>query len=187
MNQYCTQCGADLIEGARFCKKCGAQVTPTQPTVDYQAQNRTSEYAAPSYQWQAPGQDYNQYPYQTPYQPPLAPMAQAGLKPNVAGMLCYPLLVITGIIFLVLAPFNRDRFVKFHAYQAIFFGVGLFLARIAINIASIVLPWFLENLLFRGLNLITLVGIIYAMYKAYHNEQAKLPLVGDLAEQQAAK
>ena len=112
MAKFCTQCGAQVDETAKFCKKCGARLAPTQssgysaPTID----NQTSNYQGPS------GFGAAQPPYQQPYQAPQpGPAAHADLKPNVAGMLCYPLSFITGILFLVLTPYNRDRFVRFHA------------------------------------------------------------------------
>lgn len=114
-------------------------------------------------------------------------MGQSDLKGNVAAMLTYPLLFVTGILFLVLAPYNKDRFIRFHAYQSIFFTVALFILNIALGIASIVLPWFLENMLYGGLRLLGLAGIVWLMYEAYQGKSTKLPVVGDWAEQQARK
>src|SRR5262245_7124422 len=125
MSKFCTQCGAQVDDTAKFCKKCGAKLTPTQsqgysaPTINQQTSNyqaqQTSNYQGPS------GFGAAQPPYQQPYQAPQhGPASQADLKPNVAGMLCYPLSFISGILFLVLTPYNRDRFVRFHAWQSIF-------------------------------------------------------------------
>lgn len=52
------------------------------------------------------------------------PAASAGLQPNTAGALAYLCGLITGIIFLVIDPFKTDRFVRFHAFQSIFFNVA---------------------------------------------------------------
>ena len=43
---------------------------------------------------------------------------------NVASALCYLLGLITGIIFLVLTPYNRNPVVRFHAFQSIFLNVA---------------------------------------------------------------
>lgn len=43
-----------------------------------------------------------------------------GLEDNVAGALAY-VTIIPAIVFLVLEPFNRKRFVRFHAFQCLFF------------------------------------------------------------------
>ena len=52
-----------------------------------------------------------------------AAAAGSGLTPNVAGALAYLLGFITGVLFLVIDPFKNDRFVRFHAFQSIFFNV----------------------------------------------------------------
>jgi uncharacterized membrane protein len=172
MTRFCHQCGAQVAEGMRFCNKCGTPLLPTQPQPGTQQQQQP-----PNYQ-QTPG--YGQYPYQ----PPAAPAAGGDLKPNVAGLLCYPLSFVTGIIFLVLAPYNRDRFVKFHAYQSIFLFAALFVASIVLGI---VLPWRLEGAMMGLLRLVFLAGTGYSMYKAYQGETFKLPLIGEWAERQSRK
>src|SRR5215468_9237630 len=180
MAKFCTQCGAQVDETAKFCKKCGARLAPAQstgysaPTITDQPRNyqETSRFDA--------GQPPYQQPYQAPYQ---GPVPQADLKPNVAGMLCYPLSFITGILFLALTPYNRDRFVKFHAWQSIFF----FLAMLVLSFAMRILPWPLDWMFLSVLQLSALGGTGWLMYKAYNNERFKLPLIGDWAEKQASK
>jgi uncharacterized membrane protein len=180
MAKFCTQCGAQVDDTAKFCKKCGARLAPTQPA-GYSAP--TIDQQSPNYQ-EPSGFGAAQPPYQQPYQPPYqGPASQADLKPNVAGMLCYPLSIITGILFLVLTPYNRDRFVRFHAWQSIFF----FLAMLVLSFALRILPWFLEWFFFSAFRLLALGGTAWLMYKAYNNELFKLPLIGDWAEKQASK
>jgi uncharacterized membrane protein len=184
MAKFCTQCGAQVDETAKFCKKCGARLAPTQssgygaPTINDQSSNyQSSNYQAPS------GFGPGQSPYQQPYQ---APAPRADLKPNVAGMLCYPLFFITGILFLVLTPYNRDRFIRFHAWQSIFFFLALFILSVALRL----LPWPLNELsgmYFSLLRVLALGGTAWLMYKAYHNEWFKLPVLGEWAENQASK
>jgi len=184
MAKFCTQCGAQVDETAKFCKKCGAQLTPTQsqgysaPTINQQASNYQAQSGFGSAQ--PPYQQPNQQPYQAPYQ---APAPQADLKPNVAGMLCYPLSFITGILFLVLTPYNRDRFVRFHAWQSIFFSLAIFVLSLALQ----VLPWPLDWMSLYAVRLLALGGTGWLMYKAYQNERFKLPIVGEWAENQASK
>ena len=96
--------------------------------------------------------------------------------------------VITGIIFLVIAPHNRDRFVRFHAFQAIFLGVTWFVLAIVLSVLSNMVPWPLSvvmGLLFWVVRLGFLGVWIFLMYKAYNHEKFKLPVIGDLAEKQA--
>lgn len=109
------------------------------------------------------------------------PLSAPGLSSNVAGALCYLFGLITGIIFLVLAPYNQNKLVRFHAFQSIF-----------LNIAWIVL-WVVLGLLTHGLiifasPLIALAGLViwlYMMYTAFNDRKIKLPVIGDLAEKQA--
>lgn len=49
-----------------------------------------------------------------------AQAATGGLTDNVAGMLAY-VTIIPAIIFLIMEPYNRSRFVRFHAFQFHFF------------------------------------------------------------------
>ncbi|MFN0084432.1 MAG: zinc-ribbon domain-containing protein [Blastocatellia bacterium] len=174
MTRFCHQCGTQVQEAQRFCNKCGAPLVSTQPTVP------PGQYAPP----QSPGYPqtpgYGQYPYQ-PSQPPAA---SGELRPHIAAMLCYPLSVITGILFLILTPYNRNRFIKFHAYQAIFFFAALLVLNVALRV---LLPWPLEGVMLGFLRMLALGGTAYSMYKAYQGEKFKLPLLGDLAEQQADK
>ena len=184
MTKFCTQCGATVNEAARFCNKCGARLLPTQP-----AQPETT----PPVTYQTPPnpqqpQSFGQTPYQPPYQAPYqSPAANADLKPNVAGLLCYPLSFITGILFLVLTPYNKDQFVRFHAYQSIFFFVAMVILNIILGVITIMTPWFLDNLLWTSLRLLALGGTGWLMYQAYLGNKYKLPVIGDLAENQAAK
>ncbi len=59
---------------------------------------------------------------------PAAGAPAAGMQDNVAGGLCYVLGLITGIIFLVLEPYNRNRAIRFHAFQSIFVHVAIIAA-----------------------------------------------------------
>lgn len=165
---FCPNCGS-AVEGT-FCAKCGAQVSGGAPPPG----------AGP-----APG--YNPSPgYQAP---PAA--AATGMSENMAAALCYLLGILTGIIFLVLAPYNQNRTIRFHAFQSIFFGVGIFVAWIALLILSIVLHvlpivgTILSLLLYLVLSVGIFVVWIMLMYKAYNNEMWVLPIVGPLAQKQA--
>ena len=45
-----------------------------------------------------------------------AMQASGTMTDNVASALCYVLGLITGILFLVLPPYNRNRSIRFHAF-----------------------------------------------------------------------
>jgi len=69
--------------------------------------------------------------------PPAA--ASSGMASNVAGLLTYILGFITGIIFLVIDPYKNDKFVRFHAFQSIFFNVAIVVFWIVFTILSTIL------------------------------------------------
>jgi uncharacterized membrane protein len=78
--------------------------------------------------------------------------------------------------------------VRFHAFQAIFLHVAWIALWIVANIFGAILPWGLSliaSLFHLALVLGGLVIWVYVMLKAYNNEKYKLPVIGDIAEQQA--
>ena len=114
-----------------------------------------------------------------------AASAGQGLADNVAGMLAY-VTIIPAIIFLVTAPYNRNRFVRFHSFQCLFLCVALIAVQIALSILTVV-PF----LALITLPLHLLIGFgalavwILLLIKANQGEMYKLPYIGDLAEKQA--
>ena len=97
---------------------------------------------------------------------------KTGLQENVAGLLCYVLGWVTGIIFLILEPENK--FIKFHAIQSIIvFGI--------LTVASWLFSWIFW-LLGTLIGILTFILWIILMYKAYQGERYKLPVAGDIAD-----
>jgi len=112
---------------------------------------------------------------------------------NLAGLLCYLAGIITGILFLVIEPYNKSKFVRFHAFQSIFLFVAWIGVWIVLAILSVILHlvlgfWTAASLV--GL-LHTAVGLgffvlwILLMIKAYQGQKFSLPIIGALAEKQA--
>jgi uncharacterized membrane protein len=125
-----------------------------------------------------------------PAAPAQSGTAAAGLTDNLAGLLCYVFGFITGILFLVLEPYNRNKFIRFHAFQAIFFNIAIIAVMIALSIVGVALHmipmmWALMGLLHLVAWLGSLAVWIFLMIKAYQGQCWKLPVVGDLAEKQA--
>ena len=160
---FCASCGAQLSEGVAFCGSCGAQVGGAAPA------------AAP-----------------TPGAPAPAAAAGGGLAPNVAGALAY-VTIIPAIIFLVMEPYNKDKFIKFHAFQCLFFAAAMVVLWIVMAIMWVVLAfipvlgWILGMLLWFVLVFGSLGLVIFCIYKAYNGEKFMLPVIGKLADQQASK
>ncbi len=120
-----------------------------------------------------------------------SPAAQAGLQENMACALCYLLGILTGVLFLVLEPYNKNRNVRFHAFQSIFVWIAMVVAGIVFGIVATIIAfipfigWTVSVLLWPLYGLATLGLWIMLMYKAYNNQRWVLPIIGPLAEKQA--
>jgi uncharacterized membrane protein len=159
---FCPKCGSVVGEGAGFCPSCGS------------AQGAAAA-AAPS---SAP--------------PPPAPLATAGtgqIDDKVAGLLCYVLGWVTGLIFYII---DKRPYVRFHAAQSIVVFGGL-------AILYIILGMFVSASLFAGglagagsfslgfllypiLGLVGFVLWVLLMVKAYSGQKFRVPVAADIAE-----
>jgi uncharacterized membrane protein len=117
----------------------------------------------------------------------------APLSSNIIGALTYLGGLITGIIFLAVAPYNKDPFVRFHAFQSIFLCLAYFVFTIVggaifgMFFASGL--GFIASLLTLSLTLVRAAFLLlwlFMMYKAYNNERFSLPIIGPLAASKAA-
>lgn len=113
--------------------------------------------------------------------PPQA--AAAGMSDNVAGALCYVLGLITGILFLVLAPYNQNKNVRFHAFQSIILNLAWIVLWIAL---SVVLPFVVQAVVLPLLSLAAVILWIYLIWKTYEGKtKVVLPVIGEFAQKQA--
>jgi len=104
---------------------------------------------------------------------------------NVAAALSY--IWIVGLIFLLIEPYNKNRVVRFHAFQSVFYGVAWMILWFGMHIVFAIMP-FLGLLILPIYALIGLGGFVYWLFlafKAYNNEQYKIPVIGEIAAKQA--
>jgi uncharacterized membrane protein len=111
---------------------------------------------------------------------------------NAAGALAYLAGFITGILFLVIDPYKKDPFVRFHAFQSIFFNVAWIGFWFVWMIVGMVLSAITKGLFFliqMPVDLVLMLGGFclwaYLMYAAYQSKKFRLPVIGALAEKQA--
>lgn len=157
---FCSNCGAE-VQG-NFCAKCGAPVAgPAGGTA-------TPPPSGPAPSTQLPT-----------------------LSDNLAAALCYSLFfILSGVLFLVLEPYSRNRSIRFHAFQSIFVGIAAVATLIGLWIISFVLlviPFLgvvLNMVLYTAVILGFFILWLMLMYKAYNNERWVLPVIGPLAEKQ---
>ena len=159
----CANCGTE--NQGTFCAKCGA------PLAHPAAQPATGAGYAPP--------------------PPAAAVVQSsGMEENLASALCYLAGWITGVLFLVLAPYNTNRTIRFQAFQSIFLAIAMIPVWIVVGIVGAILAHIpVINII--AAFLFPLIGLaffglwIFLMFKAYNKEKIVLPIIGPLAEKQA--
>jgi uncharacterized membrane protein len=121
----------------------------------------------------------------------VAAAAGPGLTRNMAAALAYSLGIITGVLFLVLEPYRRDRFVRFHAMQSILYFVFAVVFNIAWSIVVGILlnisGWVaLASVPLRLMISLAMFGLwLYLMYQAYSEREFRIPILGAIANQQA--
>jgi uncharacterized membrane protein len=151
MPHFCTSCGSGPVDDtASFCPACGRPVL------------------------QIPDANSGAAPVSAP-----VVSSTGGLSENVAGMLAY-VTIIPAIVFLLVAPYNRNRFIRFHSFQCIFLVVAVTIIHLALA-AMPVIGWALSSLV----SLVFLALWVVLLIKAYQGQVFKVPVIGDIAEKQA--
>jgi uncharacterized membrane protein len=106
-----------------------------------------------------------------------------GIQENVAGLLCYVLGWVTGIIFLLI---DKRPWVKFHAAQSIVVFGGLMIIRIGWSFLHGMVGgfagWGMLGLIGLAIWLVGLVLWILLMVKAYQHETFRVPIAADIAD-----
>lgn len=116
-----------------------------------------------------------------------------GIAANVAGLLCYLLWPVASIFFLLAGPYNKDKFVRFHAYQSLLLGLAAIAVGFALSIATAIvglipiLGWLVSSIVWIAFAMCVLVLAILMMSKAYNGERYRLPVIGDAAFRYAEK
>jgi uncharacterized membrane protein len=163
---FCTNCGAQVADGAAFCPSCGrALAVPAGSPAPATAPLATA----------TTGGNVTQ-------------SSTTGLTENVAGALCYVLGWVTGIIFLFI---DKRPFVRFHAAQSIVvFGVltivyWIFNAFFFTMLFSggYALFWLLRDVV----GLAFFILWILLMFKAYQGQRFRVPVAAEFADSLAGK
>lgn len=158
----CTNCHTQF-EG-KFCPTCGT------PAAAANAAPPPPAYQAPAYQ--------------------TAP-ATAGMSDNTVCGLCYLAGFVTGVIFLVLEPYNKNPRIKFHAFQSIIFHGAFIVLMIGLTIVGGIVAHLLGFLGFLFgifqflLWLAGFIGWLFLMIKAFGGSNIVAPVIGPIAQQQS--
>lgn len=116
-----------------------------------------------------------------------------GLDGNVTTLIGY----LIPIVALILIFIEKDnKFVRFHAFQTVFWAAATIVGLIAIVIVGTILGivvgvasdtlalgvWGITMLLYVGIFLAYFGGLIFGAIKSYGGTMTKLPVVGNFAE-----
>ena len=151
---FCGKCGTSVADGVAFCPSCGAPTGPVAVST-------------------GPG----------PVVSSVVAQGNYGLTENVAGLLCYVLGWLTGIIFLIS---DKRPFVRFHAAQSIVVFGALTVLRIILSFGifgTYSLGFFsIWSLISMLVSLVTLVAWIVLMLMAYQGKRFEVPIAAGIAK-----
>ncbi len=111
---------------------------------------------------------------------------QSGLSEAAASGLAY-LTFIPAIIFLIVAPYNQNYNVRFHAWQSIFLSIAWAVVWIVLMVIGVI-P--LLNFVLWALTPIAIIGFfvlwVIVLVQAFLGKRFKIPVVGEIALKQAS-
>jgi uncharacterized membrane protein len=160
----CGYCGASMPDIAEFCPSCGRPVregnffSPEEPCAGEQQADAPPAVALPPVEW----------------------------NDRWVGALAY-LTFVPALAFLFLEQYQRRKFVRFHAFQSLFFWAAA-VALLLVGLLASTFGWLFVWLLIGTLMALALF-FTWALLsiKALQGEWFELPVLGTLAEQQAGR
>jgi uncharacterized membrane protein len=122
--------------------------------------------------------------------PTPTPTASSGMTDNMAAALAY--IWFVGLILLFIEPYNKKRFIRFHAFQSVFYAAACFVIWIGLHVVGLVagavtsgIAWLLLVPVAALIWLGAFIYWIFLVIQAYNNKETKIPFIGDLAAKQA--
>jgi uncharacterized membrane protein len=112
-----------------------------------------------------------------------------GLSDNAAGAIAY-FTFIPAILFLLIPPYNTNRYVRFHAWQSLLLNVSAILISFLLSFVLVIFLVFqadltlvFKRLVWVGWFVLWLICVV----KAMNGQRFKLPVLGEVAERQASQ
>lgn len=160
----CGYCGATMPDIAEFCPACGRPVRegnflpPQELAAEEQAADTTPAVVLPPVEW----------------------------TDRWVGALAY-VTFIPAVVFLFLEQYRQRKFVRFHAFQSVFFWAGV-LVLLLLGLVASMFGWLFVWLLMGALiGLALFFTWLLLLIKALQGEWYGLPFLGPLAQQQAGR
>ena len=168
ISEFCPHCGRPVREGNVFEPD---SVRPSSSASAENSETQTVRATEPSAQTPPP-------------QTPLAP--QVDWDERIPGALAY-LTFIPALVFLFIEPYQKRKFVRFHAFQSLMFWAGV-LAFVLLGLLASMFGWLFLWLLSGTLISIALFFTwLLLSIKALQGEWFELPFLGPFAEQHAGR
>jgi uncharacterized membrane protein len=174
-----------MPQTATFCPGCGLPLSAEAISAEPSSEETTTVETTPDENTPGETTSGESLPVE-----PRAHGTVGALPENIVGALAY-FTFLPAIVFLLLDPYHKNRFVRFHSLQCLLLWAAAVLFAIALKLASVVL--LIIPML--GPLLVWIVGIVVALaavviwlvlvIKAFQGEMFKLPVLGDLASHPA--
>lgn len=149
----------------KYCTQCGAELAGTRYCGQCGARTDHGSGTA----WNEAGTD--------------AGSELDGFDERQIGLLAY-FTPVPALALLIIEPFSRNRFVRFHSYQCLLLTLSsIVLAGLTWTLSFI----FLEGLLSNLMHLVLAAGWVWAAYMAWQGQEWKVPIIGELASRKAMR
>jgi uncharacterized membrane protein len=103
---------------------------------------------------------------------------------------CSYVIFLPAVVFLLVNPFRRNRFIRFHCFQSIFLVVAAVLVAVLARLVFVVLTFIPVLIAFLIAGVFCLAGFVLwvlLMVKALQGQSFKLPWIGQLSENYARR
>lgn len=170
ISEFCPHCGRPVREGNVFEPD---SVRPPSSASPENSETQTVRATEPSAQTPPP-------------QTPPAPQRPVDWDERIPGALAY-LTFIPALVFLFIEPYQKRKFVRFHAFQSLMFWAGV-LAFTLLGLLASMFGWlFLWLLSGTLISLALFFTWLLLSIKALQGEWFELPFLGPFAEQHSGR
>jgi len=114
---------------------------------------------------------------------------KAGISDNAAATIAY-FTFVPAIIFLLIAPYKENNYIRFHAWQSVLLNITAFIIEIifgAIALLTLFVAAMPLAYVLRVISLLWLILWLICVIQAMNGKRFKIPLLGNIAEKLSMK